>query len=148
MNKAFIKEVEDRIDRDCPVCGSLGVSVLDQTVDAHLTADDRVQLGQTVYYCPSPTCDVSYFDLHGKFLTASRILDPAFPKNSAAPLCRCFNFTWNDLQADLNDGGVRRVRELLQKSESTAANCTLTMPDGRCCIAEVQKTFLRLRAAK
>ncbi len=36
MNKAFVREPEDKGERSCPVCGSLGVPVGRETVAVHL----------------------------------------------------------------------------------------------------------------
>jgi hypothetical protein len=146
MNKAFLKEVEDSGQRNCPKCQTLGVMVLPETLAVHLKDESRRELGPTAYYCNSPTCDVSYFDDFGKSVSVDVLLQPAYPKDTSAPLCRCFNFTWDDLHADLDEKRVTRVRELLAKSQGPAAHCTESMPDGRCCIAEVQKIFLKLRA--
>jgi hypothetical protein len=91
---------------------------------------------------------VAYFDFTGRTVAATELLDPAYPKDPAAPLCRCFDFTWEEIEADLAEGAARRVRALLAESTSSAAHCTRSMPDGRCCAETVQKAYLRRYAER
>ncbi len=145
MNKAFIKEPEDTGEAHCPRCGSLGVAVGDATLSAQLSADDRRNLPETAWFCPFARCEVAYFDQFERTVEAHRLSRLIYPKDPDAPICACFGFTCEEIEADVNEGGATRVRELLAKSKSPEARCTVMSPSGQCCMGEVQRYFMKLR---
>jgi len=145
MNKAFVREPDDTSAGHCPRCGSLGIAVSAETLAAHLDANALRSLADAAFYCPFPKCEVGYFDQFEQTVAADRILQPAYPKESNAPICNCFGFSRAEIDADVRDGSPRRVRELLARSKSPEAHCTTAAPDGRCCMAEVQRYYLRAR---
>ncbi len=145
MNKAFIKEPEETGAAHCPRCGSLGVPVGNETLSAQLAAEDRRNLPETAFFCPFARCEVVYFDQFERTVTAERLPQPVYPKDPDAPICACFGFTCEEIEADVSEGGATRVRELLAKSKSPAARCTVLAPSGQCCMPEVQRYFMRLR---
>jgi NAD(P)H-nitrite reductase large subunit len=91
---------------------------------------------------------VGYFDSFERVVPASELLRPAYPKDSEAPICACFGLTRDDIEDDLNEGGVRRVRELLEKARTSEAHCQVTAASGQCCVGEVQRYFMRRRAER
>ncbi|HEV3022803.1 MAG TPA: hypothetical protein VGX76_10050, partial [Pirellulales bacterium] len=139
MNKAFVKEPEDTGVANCPRCGSLGIAVGGETLSAQLAADDRRNLPDTAFFCPFARCDVVYFDQFERTVATGRLARPVFPKDPNAPICSCFDFTCDDIEADVLDGGVRRVKELLARSKSPDARCTTLSPSGQCCASDVQR---------
>lgn len=145
MNKAFVREPEDTGTATCPRCGSLGIAVGGETLAAQLSADDRRNLPESAYYCPFPRCEVGYFDQFERWVAGDKLLHPAFPKDPAAPLCPCFDFRPEEVEADVHEGGTRRVKELLAKTKSSDARCGTLSPTGQCCMPEVQRYFMRLR---
>jgi hypothetical protein len=145
MNKAFVREPDDLGVAHCPRCGSLGVAVGDETLSAQLSVDDRRSLPDAAFFCPFARCEVVYFDQFERNIAGDRLARPVFPKDPAAPICGCFGFTCDDIEADLAEGGVRRVKELLARSKSPEARCTTMSPSGQCCAAEVQRYFMKLR---
>ena len=145
MNKAFVKEPEDTGDRLCPRCGSLGTPVGATTLDGQLPSEERRKLAESAWYCPYPRCEVGYFDQFDRWVGGDVLLHPSYPKDATAPLCPCFDFTRDQVEADVAENGARRVRELLAKSKSPEARCTTMSPSGQCCMPEVQKYFFRLR---
>lgn len=145
MNKAFVREPDDSSAAHCPRCGSLGIAVGAETLRAHLDEESLRPLADAAFYCPFPRCEVGYFDQFEQTVAADRIRGPAFPKDPSAPMCNCFGFTAADIEADIRDGTPRRVRELLVRSKSPEAHCLTASPDGRCCIAEVQRYYMRAR---
>lgn len=147
MNKAFIKEPEDTGEAHCPRCGSLGVAVSDSTLSAQLSADDRRNLPETAWFCPFARCEVAYFDQFERTVAANRLSRPIYPKDPDAPICACFGFTCDEIEADVSEGVATRVRELLAKSKSPEARCTVMSPSGQCCMGEVQRYFMKLRGA-
>lgn len=145
MNKAFVKEPEDTGAANCPKCGSLGVPVGSATLAAQLSAENRRKLPESAYYCPYPRCDVAYFDKFERGVTVENLSRPIYPKDSAAPICACFGFTCDEIEADVREGGARRVKELLARSKSPEARCQTASPSGQCCMSEVQRYFLKFR---
>lgn len=145
MNKAFIREPDDTSAAHCPRCGSLGIPVAAETLAAQLDAESLRPLADAAFYCPFPKCEVGYFDQYEQTVAADRLRQPAFPKDPDAPICNCFGFTTADIEADIREGSPRRVRELLARGKSAEAHCQTAAPDGRSCMAEVQRYYLRSR---
>lgn len=145
MNKAFVREPDQTSAAHCPRCGSLGIAVGMETLRAQLDEDALRPLADTAFYCPFPKCEVGYFDQFEQTIAADRILHPAFPKDPDAPMCNCFGFMAAEIDADVREDSPRRVRELLAKSKSPEAHCLTASPDGRCCMSEVQRYYMRAR---
>jgi len=148
MNKAFVKEPENTGVGHCPRCGSLGVAVSNETLSAQLAPDDRRNLSDTAFFCPFARCDVAYFDQFERMVTAERLPRPIYPKDPDAPICGCFGFMCDDIEADVHEGGVRRIKELLEKSKSPLARCVTQAPSGQCCMPDVQRYFMKFREGR
>jgi len=146
MNKAFVREPDDAGQRYCPACQSLGVAVSAETWRAHVSSPDSTHLAGAAFFCLFARCDVVYFDEFERVVRVAEVAEPVWPKDPDAPLCACFGFTSDDVEDDLRERGVRRVRELLEKAKSPAAACRIKAPSGQCCVAEVQRYFLKRRA--
>ena len=144
MNKAFVKESEDPGDR-CPACGSIGQRVFGSTLDAHLPVESRTQFSDSAFFCPHPTCSVAYFDSFERTVPAANLSHPTYPKDPEAPICPCFGLTVEDIEADVREGVVTRVRRHHQQAESDAAHCATAAASGQSCIPAVQRCFMRLR---
>jgi hypothetical protein len=147
MNKAFVREPDDTGQRHCPACGSLALAVGAATLEAQLSAELRQGLAESAYFCPYPHCEVAYFDDYERRVAAAALPQPVYPKSPSAPLCACFGLTLDDIEADLAEGTPRRVRALLEQARSAEARCTTRSASGRSCVAEVQRTYLRMQAA-
>jgi hypothetical protein len=148
MNKAFVKEPEQSDSAYCPRCGSLGIAVGEATLAAQLAPESQGAISKAAFFCLFPTCEVGYFDSFERVVPASDLLRPAYPKDSEAPICACFGFTRDDVEDDLNEDGVRRVRELLAKARTSEAQCLVKAASGQCCVSEVQRYYMRRRAAR
>lgn len=144
MNKAFVKELEDPGDR-CPSCGAIGTSVYQTTMRAHLPAEECDRLADPAYFCAYPTCCVVYFDQFERSVEAGRLRAPLYPKDPDAPICPCFGLTCEDIEADVAEGVVTRVRAHLERTKSDETHCATKTADGRSCVAAVQRHFMRLR---
>jgi hypothetical protein len=145
MNKAFVREPDDTGALHCPACGSLGVLVHRETWQSHVRDAAATGLAETAFFCPFPRCDVVYFDMFERRVTAEALQAPVWPKDPDAPLCACFGLTRQDVEADIDEGGVRRVRALLEKTKSPEAHCRTLAASGQCCAAEVQRYYMKLR---
>ena len=145
MNKAFIREPEPDGRAFCPRCGSLGVPVEHQTLDAHIRAEFRNKLGDSAWFCGFPRCDSAYFNLFGAVVPIEELQTRVYPKDLDAPICACFGLNYDDVAADAAEGAPRRIRENLARSQSSEARCETLAPDGRNCIGAVQELYVRLR---
>ena len=148
MNKAFVREPDDTGQLHCPACGSLGVAVLGETWRAHVKEDAAVGLAETAFFCPYAKCDVVYFDMFERRATVTMLKRAVYPKDPEAPICGCFGLTADDIQADISEGVVTRVRELLAKAKSPEAHCRTMSASGQSCVAEVQRYYMKLRSGQ
>jgi hypothetical protein len=146
MNKAFVRE-PDSTDVLCPRCGALGTPALRVAVEANVPPEARSALAASAYFCPTPSCEAAYFDAFEAVVSVAALVKPVYPKTPLAPLCPCFGLTTEDVEADVEEGTPRRIRELLAKSKSAEAHCEMASPSGRCCIPDVQKAYFKLRGS-
>lgn len=144
MNKAFIREADPQ-DPCCPRCTAAGVEVPSTALTTYLAPQQRQRLAASVYFCPTASCPIAYFDALEASIGADDLLQPAYPKHPEAPICACFGFSHADIELDVAEGVPRRIRELLAKSKSPQARCSERAPTGRCCIPEVQRQYMKLR---
>ena len=143
MNKAFVREPEIDSRPCCPRCGSLGISVDKATLDHHVRTPLRRRIDHPAWFCGFAHCDVAYFDLFEGCVVVNELQFSVYPKDTDAPICACFDFTVEEIEADVQDGTPTRIRELLAKSESPDAHCHTRAADGRCCMREVQRLYMR-----
>ena len=143
MNKAFVREPEPDERAFCPSCGAVGFAVARTTLDHHIDVDSRSKLGTHAWFCPSPTCDTAYFDLLERVVLVDELQRSVYPKSIAAPICPCFGFTMDELDAAVSARSPALIRELLAKSKAAAANCATLAANGRCCMQEVQRLYIR-----
>ena len=146
MNKAFVREPDFDGRVYCPQCRSLGVPVIRETLDHHVQAQSRSHLGDAAWFCDFPQCDVAYFDQFERVVQVGELQSLVYPKDADAAICACFGFTLDDIEDDVHAGTPVRIRELLAKSQTPAANCQTLAADGRCCMREVQRLYTRRSA--
>ena len=144
MNKAFVRE-PDSHGTFCPRCGSQGERVGAEVLALYLTNDDSRSLTPPAHFCPSPKCAVAYFDGFERFVLASAIARPAYPKDPAAPLCACFGVTGQDIEQDVDEGVVTRTRAAVERAKSPEARCAHAAANGRSCVPYLQKYFVDCR---
>ena len=118
MNKAFVREPDDTGERNCPACGSLGVPVGRETWQLHVVEAAANALADTAYFCPFARCDVAYFDMFERTVGTGDLQHPVYPKDPQAPICACFGLTAEDVEADIREGGVSRVKALIEKARA------------------------------
>ncbi|MEO1997871.1 MAG: hypothetical protein ABGZ17_21635 [Planctomycetaceae bacterium] len=147
MNKAFVREPETGGRTYCPRCGTLGVPVTSGPLDTHIQSASRSHMHDAAWFCGFARCEVAYFNQFETVVTVDELRAPVFPKRPAAPLCACFGFGTEDVEADVREGTPTRIRQLLARSQSSEARCQTLAADGQCCMREVQKLFLKLRGA-
>ncbi|MCE5267990.1 MAG: hypothetical protein LLG00_08900 [Planctomycetaceae bacterium] len=147
MNKAFVREPE-RLADYCPRCGSQGQPVSTETLQAYLPDALRKNVSDPANFCPSPKCEVAYFDAFERIVLAADLSQPAYPKDPDAPICACFGLTRQDIEQDVREGVVTRVKAIIAKANSPEARCASMAANSCSCVAYVQKYYMQCRAAK
>jgi hypothetical protein len=145
MNKAFVREPEDTGQRHCPRCGSLAVLATVEAVREHLSAEALANISEIAWFCPFPRCEVAYFDPFERVATIEQLTQPVWPKDPDAPLCSCFGLTRDDIEQDIREGVVTRVRATVEKAKTPEARCHTLAADGHSCVGEVQRYYMKLR---
>jgi hypothetical protein len=104
-------------------------------------------MGDSAWFCSFAQCEVAYFDLFESAVAVDELEHSVYPKDPDAPICACFGFVMEDLEADVHEGAPTRIRELLAKSKSRDANCGALAADGQCCMREVQRLYMKQTAS-
>jgi len=146
MNKAFVRE-QEAIDDRCPRCGSIGRSAGAEAVRAHVRPEAFGNISAGAYFCPLATCEVVYFDQFGRFVIESELARSVYPKDPDAPICGCFGLSREDIEQDVREGVATRCRAVLDRAKTAEARCETMSADGRSCVGEVQRYFMKLRAS-
>ena len=113
--------------------------------ETHVPLEARRALAASTYFCPTPTCQVAYFDAFEAIVLTDTLMSPVYPKDPTAPLCACFGLTLDEVEADVAEGTPHRIRELLARSKTPAARWEELSPTGRSCIPDVQRCYFKLR---
>ncbi len=129
----------------CPKCGALGKSVKRITLGALLKPDRRVKipLQDEFCFCPTSSCDVVYF-LPGKTLFYKEDLSIKVwtkePNEPTVPVCYCFNWTLEKIQAEIAQTAEATVVDQI-KAQVQAGNCycEVTNPQGSCCLGNMSQ---------
>jgi hypothetical protein len=145
MNKAFVREPDLGGRAFCPRCGSEGVAVGSGPLDTHIRPEARRRLQESAWFCAYGGCEVAYFNQFETIVGVDELNAPIYPYDLDAPLCACFGFAYDDVEADVRDGQPLRIRQLLAKSQTDGARCHTLAPDGQCCMREVQRLYVKLR---
>ncbi len=93
-------------------------------------------------FCPSPQCDVVYFDSFERVVVTHDLDRAVYPKDPTAPICACFGLTADAIEQDVDEGVTTRTKAALEKAKSSAAKCTEMAANGRPCVAYIQKYYL------
>ncbi len=146
MNKAFMREPDPDSRVVCPQCGSLGLPVGNGPLDRYLRPGSRARFGDSAWYCSYLHCEIVYFNQFEASARLSDLKSSVYPYDVDAPICACFGCRYDDVEADVAAGEPVRIRQLLERSRSPDARCETVAIDGQCCLKEVQRLYLKLRA--
>ena len=81
-------------------------------------------------------------------MVTSDLNRPVYPKDPDAPICACFGLTRHDIEADVREGVVIRVKAIIEKAKSSEARCYQMAANSQPCVAYVQKYYMQCRGAK
>ncbi len=56
------------------------------------------------WFCNFPRCEVAYFNELQEVVLVDELTQPVYPKDFDSPLCACFGFKYEDVEADVRDG--------------------------------------------
>lgn len=115
------------------------------TLLAQLPEAAAAVFAESAFYCAYPGCAIAYFDRLLQTAPAALLRRPAYPKSPGAPLCACTGLTSADLEQDFRAGTTARIKDLIARAEADPGRCVLESPDGRPCVAEARKLWMRLR---
>ena len=147
MNKAFVRE-PDQTAEYCPRCGAQGETIGCETLETYLSVAQRGRVSQRSNFCPSPRCEVAYFDGFELVILVSDLSRTVYPKDPEAPICACFGLTCEEIEQDVAEGVATRTRAILEKAKSAEARCVCLAANGRSCVAYVQKYYMQCLQAK
>lgn len=147
MNKAFVRE-PDQTCEYCPRCGAQGEAVGSETLESYLSAEQRGRVSPRANFCPSPRCEVAYFDSFERVILVSDLSRAVYPKDPRAPICACFGLTTEEIEQDVAEGLATRTRAILERAKSVDARCACLAANGRSCVAYVQKYYMQCLQAK
>lgn len=134
----------------CPATGTPGISVDVQTVKALLTtaALQRVE-AEAYWFCPSPDCEVVYFNQRRQTFTTDDLRVGVWQKQRPGnrTICYCFGENESDICAEIALEGrslaAERVRAHIQAGRCA---CEIRNPRGTCCLGDVTAAAKRLVA--
>lgn len=147
MNKAFLRE-PDSTDEFCPRCGAAGLTVQRATILNQARDAASVLIAEVANFCPTPTCDVAYFDMFERVVSVDALKAGVYPKDPSAPICSCFGLTADDIEQDLAEGGVTRTKACLLQAQGPLAQCHERSPTARSCVTDVQRYYLQRKNSK
>lgn len=127
----------------CPRCGAVGRVVGDATIEAILRPGLSTSLlGVERRFCRTPTCDVLYYGLDGRFVEKSAATVRVGLKESVdpVPLCYCFGISRADVRKEVAETGDCTIPSRIT-SEVRAGQCACEVknPSGACCLGDVNK---------
>lgn len=115
-------------------------------LENYLSPEQRRLLAEPANFCPSPRCEVVYFDGFERIVLTKEIEKPVYPKDPDAPLCACFGLSRRDVEQDVAEGVVTRVRAIIEKAKSPEARCAHLAANGQSCEAYVQKFYMECKS--
>jgi len=134
----------------CPSCGVMGKKVGDETLEAMLTPEDHVRVGETpMRFCRTTDCRVGYFAAEGDLLIdADAIRVEVFQKSDSPQrlVCYCFEHRVSELRDEVARTGASKVpAEIAEMCKQGLDHCEETNPQGSCCLGNVNAV---VKAAK
>jgi len=145
MSQAFIRE-PDAPEPRCPApsgCGGLGQSVTRASLVANVGEEAALVLGEELFFCPDPDCEVAYFDATGGRVGVDRLLERRWPKSLDAPLCACFGVTLETIASWAREGRTDQMKAFLERAQGPEARCLSRTHAGRSCVLDARRVFVR-----
>jgi len=138
----------------CPVCEVPGHPVPRVTLESLLLPELRSEIGDAPHrFCPTPSCDVVYFDPERRSIFRRGDLTAKVhqkePDDPDVPVCYCFGHTPRSMAEEVErTGESTTVREIRRRIQEEGCTCERTNPQGRCCLGNVAMVVRNLRRAQ
>ena len=145
MPPIVLQKVETQ--RVCLSCQGPSQPVTLRTMLLMLKPEFFDQVGESQYrFCASPDCPVVYFSRERCFTSGDlRIRVGLKEKDGLIPLCYCFGFNEQDLQAEIKTEGHTTIPQRISAlTKERMCACEERNPSGACCLGEVAKAVKRL----
>ncbi|MCH7557795.1 MAG: cation transporter [Planctomycetes bacterium] len=136
----------------CPSCGNKGKAVKRITIESLLTDEAKALVSSRdgFRFCPTPTCEVSYFhpQTGERFLCRDvRVRIGQKQTQAPRPICYCFNHTIEEIEAEVAKTGTSKIPDAItEKCHQGLDRCEQTNPQGSCCIADVRRVLREAQA--
>ena len=131
--------------QQCPICHGLGKSVKGITLKALPSALERIQPGDSYFFCPNPQCEVVYFS-EAQHFNKTEVKVPVFPKDRGpeVPVCYCFGWTRNRLAHAIlkQEQPIASIHDHVQENR---CGCEVNNPQGTCCLGNVTDFIRQLK---
>lgn len=119
----------------CMICKNEGLEVERITVANHAREECWPLDDDKWFHCPSPDCEVIYFNSSGRVLKKKDVKTRVTfkEKTSPRPLCYCKQVIEEDVIKAI-EGGARTLEEVKKVTGiGGGGQCKITNPAGRCC---------------
>lgn len=126
----------------------MGTSVGNGPIELYVPSALQDQMRNAAWCCTNSSCEVVYYNMFEQTVRAAELLTSVYPYDPNAPLCACFGFTLQDVEDDADEAQPLRIRALLARSQSAEARCQAVSVDGRCCMREVQRLYMKLKSSR
>lgn len=136
--------------RPCPACGSMGREVTPLTLDEHVPAPLREELGDAAAFCPSPGCEAVYFNARGTLVRKVQTRLPVAAKDPGDDVlvCYCFQHKRGDLRRGLKEKGNTDIPDRIRRGiQEGRCDCERRNPHGACCLGDVAAVIGAIQAA-
>lgn len=129
----------------CPHDGSIGQPVQLITLKSLLTptALEQLDTQASYHFCSSSGCPVVYISNSGQRFMTTDLKVPVFQKenDTDVPICYCFGWTRQRVQAEIEQTGQSSVLEAIAAHiKAKRCGCDVNNPQGHCCLANVRAT--------
>lgn len=138
---------------ECPDCETRGKTVKPITIASLVepAALARFERRDGWRFCPSPACDTAYFHEGTQDRLPKqdvRVRIGRKETTSPRPLCYCFGYSVEDVEADLAATGASGVGDAItEKCRQGLDRCPETNPQGSCCLGDVRAVEKAARTA-
>lgn len=134
----------------CPVTGTIGKAVQQQTLKGLLAVSLRAVQGVEYRFCPTPGCPVVYFAAGGgQTFEVPQVRERVYQKTPTDPsvkVCYCFGYTLGDIR-DANPEKQRAiVADIEAGIQAGQCACDLRNPQGSCCLGNVRRILAEAAA--
>jgi len=136
------EQAPDRRAR-CPACGASGRRVGEITLRSLVREARRDELGSLseFAFCGAMGCELAYFAADGRTVRKSDVKVRIGVKEASSPrpLCYCFDYSAEDLEAEAGAGSGAIVQEITARCREGLDRCAETNPRGACCLGDVRR---------